>query len=127
MRGYLAYKDNMAIGWCNANDKMNYERLRLYDDIRTGEPQNIGSIVCFVIDPRYRNQKVATNLLKRVCDDYKEKGYRMIEAYPEKKTCGMEDHFAGHLSMYMKQNFKIIKECDSYYIIQKQLNDENKF
>src|SRR5665648_158455 len=33
MTGYLAYLDNNPIGWCNANIRLNYQRLLKYYDL----------------------------------------------------------------------------------------------
>ena len=32
LRGYLAFVDGLSIGWCNANDRVNYPAEPVYDD-----------------------------------------------------------------------------------------------
>jgi hypothetical protein len=34
MTGYLAYSDNKPVGWCNANNRLNYQRLLKYSSVR---------------------------------------------------------------------------------------------
>jgi len=31
IQGYLAYDSDLAIGWCNANDRLNYYRVGEFD------------------------------------------------------------------------------------------------
>lgn len=121
MKGYLAYHNNNPIGWCNSNNKLNYERLELNKNIWDNTKGKICSVVCFLIDPEYRNKKIATSLLKRVCEDYKKNNYDFIEAYPKKGKLTNEEHCQGPLSMYKKLNFKEIKEFKNYYIVRKEL------
>ena len=116
MKGYLAYYNNKPIGWCNANNKLNYERLKLNKNIWNNINGNICSIVCFLIDKDYRNKKVGTRLLLRVYDDYKKYNYDYIEAYPKKGNLSEEDQCTGPLSMYKKLDFKIINEYEDYYM-----------
>jgi hypothetical protein len=33
MAGYLAFHDNKPVGWCNANNRLNYKRLLKYYDL----------------------------------------------------------------------------------------------
>jgi len=34
MTGYLAYSDNKPVGWCNVNNRLNYQRLLKYIEYR---------------------------------------------------------------------------------------------
>jgi ribosomal protein S18 acetylase RimI-like enzyme len=121
MRGYLAYNDGQPIGWCNANDKMNYRRLRL--DVFSGIWDNQGkktcSVVCFLIDPRYRRKGVASRLLEQVCIDYKNLGYDCMEAYPQKNSS--DEYCQGHPVLYKKNGFDIIREFEGFYLARKEL------
>lgn len=122
MKGYLAYEGKNPIGWCNANDKLNYERLKLDNSLWDNTTYKICSVVCFVINPEYRNQKVATRLLTQVCDDYRKKDYRFVEAYPRKGDRPYDDHFPGPPSMYEKLGFQIIRETGGFCIVRKDLS-----
>ncbi|MCP4755542.1 MAG: GNAT family N-acetyltransferase, partial [Proteobacteria bacterium] len=78
MHGYLAYIGERPIGWCNANDKLNFERLRLKDELWDNDDHKICSVVCFLIDPDQRGKGIASKLLKRVCMDYSKLGYDIV-------------------------------------------------
>jgi ribosomal protein S18 acetylase RimI-like enzyme len=90
MRGYLVYENNNPIGWCNANDKLNFERLRLKDELWGTNNSRICSVVCFLIHPHQRGNGLASRLLKQACNDYSEKGYDFIEGYPQKDKTSNE-------------------------------------
>jgi len=120
MRGYLAYMNDKPIGWVNANDKNNYERLKLFKEIGTDENTKTCSVVCFVISPDYRRKGVATKLLERVCEDYKTDGYKYVEAYPDNYAISNEENFNGPKSLYEKNGFKIYKELKDYNIVRRE-------
>ncbi len=121
MCGYLAYNDGLPIGWVNANDRNNYERLTLLDEIQDGNLYKVCSVVCFVIKSDFRRKGVATKLLERVCADYKADGYSSVEAYPDSKAVSNEDNFNGPLSLYIKNGFHIFKEFKDYKIVRREL------
>src|SRR5512133_1733823 len=49
MRGYLAFDDGVCVGWLNANDVINYPRLREYTE-ELSRGKRIGCTICFVIN-----------------------------------------------------------------------------
>lgn len=121
MRGYLAYMDNKPIGWCNANDKLNYIRLKLdtFKEIWDNDKQKICSVVCFLIDPAKRGKGVASRLLEQVCIDYKDLGYDYIEAYPQKNSNA--EYCQGPPALYKNSGFEMIKEFDEFSMVRKKL------
>jgi ribosomal protein S18 acetylase RimI-like enzyme len=122
MTGYLAYSGNNPVGWCNANNRLNYQRLLKYYDLIDNPDDKVCSIVCFVISPDFRRQGVARKLLERVCNDYSLGEYDYLEAYPGKGTLSCEKHYKGPLSLYEKFDFQIYKEYDDYYVVRKKLH-----
>lgn len=122
MKGYLAYSGNIPIGWCNANNRLNYERLLKYYDLIDKSNNNICSIVCFLINPEFRRKSVAEELLKQVTLDYTHEKYKYLEAYPGKGNLSCEKHFMGPLRLYEKYGFTIEKEFKDYYLVRKKLN-----
>ena len=121
MKGYLAYSDNIPIGWCNVNDRNNFERLHKIYDLDESTSEKICSIVCFLISPEFRRKGIAKILLEKVIDDYASKEFDCLEAYPMKGHESCEKNYKGPLSLYEKNNFSIIKEHDTYYVVRKQL------
>ena len=127
IRGYLAFADGIAVGWCNANDRVSYYRVgefdldsvpedRIYDPHRFGK---IKSIVCFEISPEYRGKGIATQLLRRVCTDAEAEGYDCVEAYPVE---GAQSSlaFTGPAALYQKMGFSEHSRTGNTIIMRRQ-------
>lgn len=133
IQGYLAYDNQIAIGWCNANDKKNYVRVGEFnlDDIpdETENPvsilkddaQKIKSIVCFEIAPSHRGKGIATALLNRVCSDAAADGYDKVEVYPVIRDTYEPLDFTGPIHLYEKAGFVRVAEQGKILIMQKDL------
>ena len=130
IRGYLAFDKNIAVGWCNANDRMNYYRVGEFDldhvledraPSDCGRKGQIKSIVCFEISPEYRGKGIATQLLKRICADAKSDGYSFVEAYP---TDNAETTlaFTGPIHLYEKMGFTEYSRIGSTIIMRKTVS-----
>ena len=129
IRGYLAFDKGLAIGWCNANDRMNYCHVGEFDldDVpedkapshcqRTGQ---IKSVVCFEICPAYRGKGIASGLLERVCDDAKREGYEFVEAYPSEQAQSALA-FTGPIRLYEKAGFIEVSRDGETIIMRKTL------
>jgi ribosomal protein S18 acetylase RimI-like enzyme len=121
MTGYLAYSDNIPIGWCNANNRLNYQRLLKYYDLVDNPDDKVCSIVCFTINPDNRRKGVAQKLLEQICTDYSLMDYDYLEAYPGKGKLSCEKHYKGPLDLYEKFDFRIVKDNDDYFVVRKAL------
>jgi ribosomal protein S18 acetylase RimI-like enzyme len=121
MTGYLAYHDDKPVGWCNVNNRNNYQRLLKYYDLVDNPHDKVSSIVCFVINPDVRRQGIAQKILEQIIIDCSSQDYDYLEAYPGKGKLSSEKHYKGPLTMYEKYNFKIIKEYPDYYVVRKYL------
>lgn len=121
LTGYLAFCDGAPIGWCNVNDKSNYERLLASDELWDTKAVKTCSIVCFIVAPQYRGKGIASTILNKICSDYAEKGYEYIEAYPVKGDLSNAQQYHGPFSMYSKAGFTVEKDIDRFYIVRKSL------
>ena len=118
-KGYLAFADGLAVGWCNANDRMNYYRVGEFD--LDNVPSDEKPVVCFEIAPDYRGNGIATALLERVCSDAKNDGYAFIEAYPMKQGHNNALAFTGPIKLYEKFGFVTFCENGNTIIMRKAL------
>ena len=131
IRGYLAYDGDLAIGWCNANDRMKYYRVGVFDlsnapadSVPDYCPREgyIKAIVCFEIAPEYRGMGIARMLLERVCADAEQDGYSYVEAYPEEEDDPKGSlAFTGPLKLFRNAGFVEAEHTGSSYIVRKKL------
>ncbi|MDR2957202.1 MAG: GNAT family N-acetyltransferase [Coriobacteriales bacterium] len=122
LRGYLAFVDGLAIGWCNVNDKANYPidpciGTSFYAPTEKREK----AVVCFEIAPGFRGQGVATALLLQAIDDAKAEGYLAIEGFPTIRDERFEWDYTGPVRLYEKTGFKAVAEKDGYIVMRKEL------
>ncbi len=102
MQGYLAYDDDNAIAWCNANSKNSYPRLKISNP---NEDEYVKSIVCFIVEKNYRGKGIASALLRQALDDAKEEKFKIVEAYPNKRAEDEYSNYHGVYAMYRKNGF----------------------
>jgi ribosomal protein S18 acetylase RimI-like enzyme len=121
LTGYLAYSENKPVGWCNANDRLNYQRLLKYYDLIDNPDDKVCSVVCFVVHPDYRRQGIAQKILEQIIADCSTRDFDYIEAYPGKGELSCERHYHGPVELYKKFDFRIERELDDYYIVRKKL------
>ncbi len=126
IKGYLAYEGPRVVGWCNANGRKECRHciswLRTMRDVKIAEASeaNVKSVFCFTIAKDHRRKGIASQLLKKVCEDAKAEGYDSVEAYP-KKVMKLMDAFEGPAGMYQKQGFVIEQELGDFLVMKKAL------
>ncbi len=129
IRGYLAFDNGLAIGWCNANDRMHYYRVGAFDLDQVPEDRapsdcqregQVKSIVCFEISPEYRGKGIATQLLNQVCADAYAEGYEYVEAYPSDQAQNSLA-FTGPVRLYEKAGFTECSRVGSTIVMRKKL------
>jgi ribosomal protein S18 acetylase RimI-like enzyme len=121
MTGYLAYSDDVPVGWCNVNNRLNYPRLLKYYDLIDNPADKVCSVVCFLIKPEYRRQGIARKMLEQICADCSANDYDYIEAYPGKGKLSCERLYKGPLELYLDFGFSIEKEFDDYVVVRKKI------
>lgn len=126
LRGYLAFNDSVAIGWCNVNDKVNFPiesctGERFYAPAEKREK----AVVCFEIAPEYRRKGVAFALLQQVIADAKAEGYIAIEGFPVVRDERYEWDNPGPVRLYEKSGFLKVLEKDGRLVMRKELDSTN--
>lgn len=120
LQGYLVFADGKPIGWCNVNNRINYQRLLRDYDLIDNPDDKVCSVVCFLIHPDFRRQGITQKILDRIISDYANEDYDYIESYPKKGDANAS-RFNGPLELYKRNNFEVYKECDTYYVMRKTL------
>jgi len=124
LRGYLAFVDGMAIGWCNANDKANYPIESCTGDrFYAPAEKREKAVVCFEIAPEFRGKGVATALLQRVIDDAKDAGYIAVEGFPVVRDERYEWDSTGPLRLYEKAGFVEVERHNGRVVMRKELKE----
>jgi GNAT superfamily N-acetyltransferase len=107
MQGYLAYSEGTPVGWCNAAPRT---LLHALDDEPTPDAEQVGAIICFLVEPGYRGQGVARHLLQAACDGLRAQGLRIAEANPRTASGSAAENHFGPLSLYMSAGFSVHRE-----------------
>lgn len=124
LNGYLAYQDGKPIGWCNTNDRNQYDRLSInkrpdvWEDVKLNE--KVKSIVCFTVAPNMRKKGISKALLNRVCKDATKEGYIYVEGYPGISRTD-ERSYHGPITIFEKAGFSVVRELKSEAIVRKYL------
>jgi len=106
--GYLAFDDDIPVGWCNAGDMKRYpvsHHQAIPDFARENVFENILSVICFAIAPECRGKGVATALLERVISDAIAQGFTAVEGYVNTKYAGKYWDHTGPARLYEKFGF----------------------
>ena len=111
--GILGFYEDLPIAWCAfapREDFLKLEKSRVHKRI---DDQPVWSIPCFFIDKNFRRQGITVELLKGVIRFAKEKGIKIIEAYPAiptKET--LPDTFAwiGLYKSFESAGFEIVDQ-----------------
>ena len=122
LRGYLAFVDSVAVGWCNSNDRANFP-IEPCTDTHFYAPaeKREKAVVCFEIAPEYRGKGVATALLQQVIADAKVEGYIAIVSFPVIRNERYEWDCTGPVRLYEKVGFVKVAEQDRFVIMRKEL------
>jgi|GEM_PF-199861 len=125
IQGYLAYRGNVIVGWCNANTKNDCLKCKGMKGSSLAEEAppdiRIKSVFCFAIAPDMRRQGVASRLLERVCRDAAEEGFDIVETYLDKKVTAESEDFVGYAAMYEKSGFTVYHETEEKLVMRKPL------
>lgn len=109
--GLLAISEGKAIGWCAFAPREDYPKLERSRVHKRIDDKDVWSIPCFFVHKNFRRKGVSVELLKAVISYAKNKGIKIIEAYPTIPTKGtLPDTFAwiGLYSSFEKAGFEIV-------------------
>lgn len=111
MHGFLAFDNEKCIGWLNANDAHSFLRLKSVLPASIKD-KRVALTICFVIDPQYRNQGVATALLEAAIRHYRQLGYDGMLAAPIESEGDFALKYRGTSGMYEKFGYSLLEKAD---------------
>lgn len=107
--GYLLYKDETPIAWCQAGPRDRLVKLRKQMDLLPN-PES-WAITCFLVAPAYRRQGVAGQMLEMVLADLRRNGIKSVEAFPRRgPDLDALDMWNGPETMFISAGFEFVKE-----------------
>jgi len=106
MQGYLAYMDGAPVGWCNAAPRT---LLHALDDEPIPDAEQVGAIICFLVEPSHRGRGIARQLLEAACDGLLLQGLRIAEANPRTEFDSAAANHFGPLSLYLSAGFSVYR------------------
>jgi GNAT superfamily N-acetyltransferase len=109
--GLLALYEGQAIAWCAFAPREDFSKLENSRVHKRIDKETVWSIPCFFIHKDYRRKGVSVALLKAVAHYAKEKGIKILEAYPAIPTQEkLPDAFAwiGLYKSFERAGFQIV-------------------
>lgn len=106
--GLIGYRDGVPVGWVSLGPREDYAKLQRSPVMKPVDDQPVWSIVCFVVPSAYRGQGVARALLEGAVAYARERGVRLLEAYPVDRPgrSGDDAMWFGAKSMYDAAGFE---------------------
>jgi ribosomal protein S18 acetylase RimI-like enzyme len=80
--GLIGYLEGTPVGWVSLGPRQDYGRLAKSPVMKPVDDEPVWSIVCFVVPSAYRGQGVARALLDGAVAYARERGAKLVEAYP---------------------------------------------
>jgi GNAT superfamily N-acetyltransferase len=80
--GVLAYRDQMAVGWCAVAPRMKYRRLALSRILQPIDATPVWAITCLYVAKGNRQQGLTRRLIEAGCELAANFGASVVEAYP---------------------------------------------
>jgi GNAT superfamily N-acetyltransferase len=116
--GLVAYLDGEPVGWCAVAPRADHARL-LRDNRVPWQGRNedktdatVWAVTCFVTRAGFRHQGVSRALAAGTVELARDRGARVIEAYPMKPAPGKEvtwgDMHVGALSAFLAAGYRIV-------------------
>jgi GNAT superfamily N-acetyltransferase len=106
--GLIGYQDGVPIGWISLGPRDDFAKLAKSPVMKPLDEQPVWSIVCFVVPSEYRKQGVARALLAGAVEYARQRGVRLLEAYPVDKAepSAGESLWFGSKTMYDAAGFE---------------------
>ena len=123
IHGYLAFENNIPVGWCNAGDRDSF--LSWIPEIaRRVSLGKTVSVLCFAIAPGYRGKGLSFALLEHIVEDARNQGYAAIEGYPRMQKDREPYDFNGPLRLFEKAGFVETAREGEVVVMSKDLRDD---
>jgi ribosomal protein S18 acetylase RimI-like enzyme len=83
--GLIGYEGDTPVGWVSLGPREDFAKLRRSPAMKAVDDQPVWSIVCLVVPSEYRKRGVARAMLRGAVAYARQRGVRLLEAYPVDK------------------------------------------
>ena len=122
--GLLAYLDGEPAGWVSLDRRERLEHFEYGRKLKAlDRPQELWSIVCFVIDKEHRGKGLMGRLLEAALDYARKQGAAVVEAYPIEPQGDLKSYqgFEGIASVFERAGFRRVGGTDSRPVVRMEL------
>ena len=122
--GLVGYLDGVPVGWISLGPREEYAKLRRSPIMKPVDDQDVWSIVCTFVDKAHRGQGIQRKLLAAAVDYARERGARLLEAYPVDKPTRSHDDFMffGSRSLYERAGFReVVRRSPTRVVMRRRL------
>jgi GNAT superfamily N-acetyltransferase len=106
--GLLAFKDDLAVGWCQVTPRDVLPWLDHVWRLKRVDEVPVWSISCFYVRKGYRRQGVASALISAALVYARDAGAPALEAYPLDADLTPSASSTGYVSTFKRAGFKIV-------------------
>lgn len=123
LNAWVARYRDQVVGWTRVRTPAEMTRAydgRLYRGLPcfSGERDNVFTLSCFLIDPHWRRQGLATELLHAVTEWARDRGASALEALPRGSSeVTDEEQWMGPLAMYEEAGFETVHAFAPYPVL----------
>jgi GNAT superfamily N-acetyltransferase len=122
--GLVGYVDGHPAGWISLGPREEYLRLRRSPVMKPVDDKPVWSVVCTYVAKRFRGQGVQHRLLAAAVDYARDRGVRLLEAYPVDKSERSHDDFMffGSRSLYERAGFReVVRRSPTRVVMRRAL------
>ena len=123
--GLLAYVNDVPAGWCSIDPREKFLRIEHSRTLkRVDDRPGVWSLNCFVIEKNHRRQGLMTALLDAAVEYARERGAKIIEAYPIEPESELKgyDGYTGIASTFQKAGFReVARPREGQVMMRKEL------
>lgn len=123
VRGVVARSGSEIVGWARLESATNMGKLyagRLYKGLEClqRDPEGVFTVGCFLVDPGWRQQGVAKDLLAGLVELSRREGARCLEAFPRRaENVPGEHHWLGPPQIYEEAGFSLVHDFEPYPVL----------
>ena len=125
--GFLASRDGKVVGWLNAQRSDAYASPRQFEPAFAEIPEGTGLLMCFVVAPGARRQRVASALLQAAVESFRAAGLRHAQGFARRPVVAGEgetfstSNYHGTMSMYLENGFADVGSLGAYAVMRRSL------